>query len=74
MRGIFLAVLFMLMATPAFAEPKTCTEAYTECTKPFGRICDAGCQTTCKLRFNGCLKTGAFSAPGNKLLQNLKRL
>jgi hypothetical protein len=70
--GIF-ALAALTLATPAGAEPTSCAQAYEACAKPeFGRHCDRGCQSTCKLRYNGCLKTGAFSTPG-KLLQNLKR-
>jgi hypothetical protein len=73
MRPMLLAAMLLLMAAaPASAEPKTCSEANEACLKPFGRICDAGCQATCRLRFNGCLKTGAYSTPG-KLYQNLRR-
>ena len=52
------------------AEPKTCSQAYEACR---ARQCDAGCQSTCVLRFKGCMKTGAFSMPPRLLLQNLKR-
>ena len=72
MRAIFAAGALLAMVSGAAAEPKTCSEALGVCMKPFGRVCDEGCQATCRMRFNGCLKTGSFSAPG-KLLQNLKR-
>ena len=52
------------------AEPKTCSQAYEACR---ARQCDAGCQSTCVLRFRGCMKTGAFSMPPRLLLQSLKR-
>jgi hypothetical protein len=52
------------------AEPKSCSQAYDACR---ARLCDAGCQSTCVLRFKGCMKTGAFSMPPRLLLQNLKR-
>lgn len=67
----FAAVLATLPAQAA--DPHTCSEARAVCVQPFGRHCDRGCAATCRLRFNGCLKTGAFSTPG-RLLQNLKRL
>jgi hypothetical protein len=62
-----------LMASTAQAvEPTTCSEAYHACVKPDYGHCDAGCASTCKLRLEGCLKTGSFSTPRN-LLRNLKR-
>ena len=69
-----LIVLALLLAAPAAhaADPKTCSEAAAACLKPFGRNCDGGCQATCQMRFNGCLKTGSFSDAG-KLWQNLKK-
>jgi hypothetical protein len=71
--ALIFASALLAAATPASAEPTTCSQAYEACAKPeFGRHCDRGCASTCKLRYNGCLKTGAFSTPG-KLLQNLKR-
>ena len=72
MRAIFAAGALFAMVSAAAAEPKTCSEALSACMKPFGRSCDGGCQATCKMRFNGCIKTGSFSTPG-KLMQNLKR-
>ncbi len=69
--------IIALVATVAFAhsvaaaEPKTCSQAYEACR---AHACDAGCQATCRLRFNGCLTTGAFSLSAPRtLLQNLKR-
>jgi hypothetical protein len=50
-------------------EPKTCSEAYQACIQ---KQCDAGCKRTCASRYNGCVKTGAFSMPG-LLLRNLRR-
>jgi hypothetical protein len=70
---IILAALTLTAQSAQAAEPRTCSEARELCHKPMGRHCDAGCRTTCHIRFNGCLKTGAFSAPG-KLLQSLKRI
>ena len=69
-----LIVLALLLAAPAAhaADPKTCSEVAAACLKPFGRHCDGGCQVTCQLRLNGCLKTGSFSDSG-KLWQNLKK-
>ena len=68
-----LIVLALLLAPPAHAaDPKTCSEAAAACLKPFGRHCDGGCQATCQLRLNGCLKTGTFSESG-KLWQNIKK-
>jgi hypothetical protein len=54
------------------AEPKSCTEAYRACVKPDFGHCDRGCASTCKLRLEGCLTTGAFSTPG-RLLSGLRR-
>jgi hypothetical protein len=72
-RGILIALAMVLTALPArAADPKTCSEAAQACLKPFGRHCDGGCQATCQLRLNGCLKTGSFSDSG-KLWQNLKK-
>jgi hypothetical protein len=72
--AVIFALAALLAAAPAqAAEPRTCSEARQMCLQPFGRHCDQGCVATCRLRFNGCLKTGAFSTPG-RLLQNLKRL
>lgn len=51
------------------AEPRTCSEAYQACIH---KQCDAGCKRTCASRYNGCVKTGAFSTPG-LLLRNLRR-
>jgi hypothetical protein len=63
----------VLMASAAqAAEPTTCSEAYRICVKPDFGHCDAGCASTCKLRLEGCLKTGSFAAP-RMLLKNLKR-
>jgi hypothetical protein len=60
-------------ATPANAvEAMTCSEAYQACAKPEVGHCDAGCASTCKLRLEGCLKTGSFATP-RALLKNLKR-
>ncbi len=71
MRLAIAAVVLLAGATAAqAADPKTCTEAYNECASQ--RQCDSGCVATCRIRFDGCLKTGAFSAPG-KVRQNLKR-
>ena len=68
-----IALALVLAALPAqAADPKTCSEAAAACLKPFGRSCDGGCQATCQMRFNGCLKTGSFSDAG-KLWQNLRR-
>jgi hypothetical protein len=72
--AVITALLALLAANPTqAADPRTCSEAREACLQPFGRHCDRGCVATCRLRFNGCLKTGAFSTPG-RLLQNLKRL
>ena len=63
----------VIVATPVHAaEPATCSEAYQACAKPVYGICDAGCVSTCRLRLEGCLKTGAFSTP-RALLKGLKR-
>ena len=70
---IILTALMLTAQSTQAAEPRTCSEARELCHKPMGRHCDAGCRHTCNIRFNGCLKTGAFSAPG-KLLQSLKRI
>ena len=71
-RVLLAAGALLAMVSSASAEPKTCSEALDACMKPFGRVCDEGCQATCRMRLNGCLKTGSFSTPG-KLMQNLKR-
>lgn len=71
-RGLLAASALLVMVSAAAAEPKTCSEVLNICMKPFGRVCDEGCQATCRLRFSGCLKTGSFSIPG-KLMQNLRR-
>ena len=72
-RSALIVLALLLAAPPAHAaDPKTCSEAAAACLKPFGRHCDGGCQATCQLRLNGCLKTGSFSDSG-KLWQNLKR-
>jgi len=65
-----LGALIVLSGYAQAAEPKTCSQAYEACR---ARQCDAGCQSTCVLRFKGCMKTGAFSMPPRLLLQNLKR-
>jgi len=62
--------LMLLAGSAQAAEPKSCSQAYEAC---HARQCDAGCQSTCVLRFKGCMKTGAFSMPPRLLLQNLKR-
>ena len=71
-RVLFAAGALLATISTGAAEPKTCSEALDACMKPFGRTCDQGCQATCKMRFNGCIKTGSFSTPG-KLMQNLRR-
>ena len=72
-RCALIAFALLLPALPAHAaDPKTCSEAARVCLNPFGRHCDGGCQATCQMRFNGCLKTGSFSDAG-KLWQNLKK-
>ena len=70
--GLIALALLLAAAPSQAADPKTCSEAAQACLSPFGRLCDAGCQATCQLRFNGCLKTGSFSESG-KLWQNLKK-
>jgi hypothetical protein len=63
----------MIEATSSYAaEPRTCSEAYRACVKPDFGHCDSGCAATCRLRLEGCLKTGSFSTP-RVLLQGLKR-
>jgi hypothetical protein len=53
-------------------EPGTCSEAYRACVKPEVGSCNAGCASTCRLRLEGCLKTGSFSTP-RALLKGLKQ-
>ena len=68
-----LAMLALLTSTPAHAaEPGTCSEAYRVCAKPDFGHCDAGCAATCRLRLEGCMKTGSFSTP-RVLLKGLKQ-
>ena len=70
---IVLPMLALLMSVTAHAaEPATCTEAYRACVKPDYGHCDAGCASTCRLRAEGCMKTGSFSTP-RVLLKGLKR-
>jgi len=70
---ILLAAVACLVATAALAaEPTTCSEAYLACAKPDFGHCDRGCVSTCRLRLEGCLKTGSFSTP-RMLLKGLKR-
>jgi hypothetical protein len=70
---VVLSVLVVLMSTGArAAEPATCTEAYRACVKPDYGHCDAGCASTCRLRAEGCMKTGSFATP-RALLKGLKR-
>jgi hypothetical protein len=69
--GIAAGVIMMAFNAQA-AEPKSCSEAYRLCVKPDFGHCDGGCASTCKLRLEGCLKTGAFSTPG-RLLSGLRR-
>ncbi len=65
--------LALLTSAPArAAEPATCSEAYRACVKPDFGHCDAGCASTCRLRLEGCLKTGSFATP-RALLKGLKR-
>jgi hypothetical protein len=64
------AMLLAASTAAQAADPRTCSEAYTECASQ--RQCDSGCLATCRIRLDGCLKTGAFAAPG-KVRQNLKR-
>jgi hypothetical protein len=69
----FVGLLFaVLIASTVQAEPTTCSEAYRACVKPDVGHCDAGCASTCKLRLEGCLKTGSFATPRG-LMKNLKR-
>ena len=71
--AICLMFVALVGATPANAvEATTCSEAYQACAKPEVGHCDAGCASTCKLRLEGCLKTGSFATP-RALLKNLKR-
>jgi hypothetical protein len=71
---ILLFAVLVLASVPAnAAEPATCSEAYRVCVKPDYGHCDAGCAATCRLRLDGCLKTGSFSTP-RALLKGLKRL
>ena len=71
---IFLfGVLVLLVSTHSrAAEPQTCSEAYRACVKPDFGHCDAGCASTCRLRLEGCIKTGSFATP-RALLKGLKR-
>lgn len=66
-----IALLMLSAGAQAAPDPKTCSDAYAECIAS-QRQCDSGCVATCKMRFNGCLQTGAFSTPGH-IRQNLKR-
>ena len=68
--GLLFAALICSIAQAA--EPTTCGEAYRACVKPDYGHCDAGCASTCKLRVEGCLKTGSFATP-RMLRKNLKR-
>ena len=73
MKVFAITALILLLTVPAFAaEPATCTEAYRACVKPDYGHCDAGCASTCRLRLEGCLKTGSFST-ARVLLKGLKR-
>jgi hypothetical protein len=66
-------LLLLLAGSPAYAAaPGTCSEAYRVCAKPDYGHCDAGCVSTCRLRLQGCLKTGSFATP-RALLKGLKR-
>lgn len=69
-----ICLLFAVCATSAAyaVEANTCSEAYQACVKPGFGHCDAGCASTCKLRLEGCLKTGSFATPRG-LMKNLKR-
>jgi len=70
---ILLGAIIVLTNAPAYAaEPGTCSEAYRVCVKPDFGHCDAGCTSTCRLRLEGCLKTGSFATP-RALLKGLKR-
>jgi hypothetical protein len=69
---VLIGMLIALTSTPArAAEPATCSEAYRACVKPDFGHCDAGCASTCRLRLEGCLKTGSFATP-RALLKGLK--
>jgi hypothetical protein len=68
-----LSLLILLTSEPAHAaDPGTCSEAYRVCAKPDFGHCDAGCVSTCRLRFEGCMKTGSFATP-RALLKGLKQ-
>lgn len=68
--AVLLGLIAALLSGPALAaEPKTCSEAYTECVQ---RRCDSGCVSTCRIRLHGCLKTGAFASQ-RQIRQNLKK-
>ena len=69
---IVISVALLMSVTARAAEPGTCTEAYRACIKPDYGHCDAGCASTCRLRAEGCMKTGSFATP-RALLKGLKR-
>lgn len=69
---VLLGLLVVLTSAPAYADPATCSEAYRACAKPDYGHCDAGCVSTCRLRLEGCMKTGSFSTP-RALLKGLKQ-
>jgi hypothetical protein len=72
-RIVLLAILVLATNAPVHAaEPATCSEAYRACAKPDFGHCDAGCVSTCRLRLEGCMKTGSFATP-RALLKGLKR-
>jgi hypothetical protein len=69
---LIFAVVLAIPAVAQAAEPMSCTEAYRACVKPDFGHCDRGCAVTCRLRLEGCLKTGSFSTP-RALLKGLRR-
>jgi hypothetical protein len=69
---VLAAVTLAIMTAAQAAEPVTCSQAYRACAKPEFGHCDRGCVSTCRLRLEGCLKTGSFSTP-KMLLKNLRR-
>jgi hypothetical protein len=69
---VIVAATTLVLATAAYAEPTTCSEAYRICVKPQFGHCDRGCIATCRMRLEGCLKTGSFSTQ-SMLLKGLRR-
>jgi hypothetical protein len=70
--ALLVGALVAMPGAARAAEPATCSEAYRACVKPVYGHCDPGCASTCRLRLEGCLKTGSFSTPRG-LIRNLKR-